>query len=157
MDDKTTAINAFLKLRRLAVIGVSRSGSRFGSIVFRTLRKRGFTVYPVNSNPGHIDGVPFATSLLELAGKIDGIVLVIPPKQTMVVLREATSLGIKNIWLQQGSESREGVVYCAEHGISAVSGECIMMYTEHDVFPHSWHRMLNRIFGRFPRGVELRK
>jgi predicted CoA-binding protein len=44
------------------------------------------------------------------------------------VIREAASLGIERICLQQGAESSEGEALCAELGLKLVSGECIFMH-----------------------------
>ncbi len=64
-------------------------------------------------------------NLKELEGKIDGIVNVVSPSQTSEVVKEANEIGIKNIWMQQGSESEEAIKYCQENGINEIHKECV--------------------------------
>jgi predicted CoA-binding protein len=50
--------------------------------------------------------------------------------------------------MQQGAESDEAVALCREKGIAAVPGQCLMMHTEAG-FPHSIHRWLWKMLGRY--------
>ena len=42
------AIQAFMALKTLAVAGVSRNPNKFGTMVYKDLKSKGYTVYPVN-------------------------------------------------------------------------------------------------------------
>jgi len=63
-----------------------------------------------------------------LKGLIDGVLVIVPSTQAMQVLREAASLGLTKIWLQQGAESPETLALATDLGFSLVSGKCILMY-----------------------------
>jgi predicted CoA-binding protein len=144
------AIGRFLGCRRIGVVGVSRSGKEFGAIAFRELARRGYTTVPVNREGGNIDGVPFVRSVRELAGRVDGIVIVVPPAESPAVVEEAYACGIQNLWMQQGAESERAIDFCREHAMNEIHGECLLMFLARDAFPHSWHRAFQKLVGRLP-------
>ncbi len=149
--EKGENIARFLGLRRLAVIGVSRSGQGFGATLYRELAKRRYAVTPVNRDGGSIDGVTMARSVKELKGNIDGIVVVVPPGESIAIVKEAFASGILDVWMAQGADSKEAVAFCRDHQMSALHGECLLMFLAKDVFPHSWHRGFRKFTGRLPR------
>ncbi len=149
--EKGETIARFLGLRRLAVVGVSRSGKEFGASVYRELTKHHYTAIPVNRQGGVIDGISMARSVSDLKGKVDGIVVVVPPAESASVVKDAFASGITNIWMQQGAESQEAIQFCHDHQMSETHGECLLMFLAKDVFPHSWHRGFRKLTGRLPR------
>ena len=87
--------------------------------------------------------------------KIDGVILVIPPKVSEEVAKEANDLGIKSIWFQQGSSSYEAVKFCEENNIAYVRNECIMMFTEPVESIHKFHRWIWKVIGKLNELVML--
>jgi predicted CoA-binding protein len=144
-------ISEFLSQRKLALVGISRSGKGFGNVAFRELRSRGYQVHPVHPQATAIEGHPCRPSLLELPGKVGGVVLVVPPTVTEQVVCEAVKAGIPRVWMQQGSESAEAIRYCEENGLQVISGQCILMFLEPLAFVHRLHRWIWRILGKLPR------
>ena len=59
--------------------------------------------------------------------------------------------GITRLWIQQGAESAEALELCREHGLSAISKRCIMMFAEPVGGIHTFHRFFARLFGSYPR------
>ncbi len=143
-------IEEFLNCKKIAVAGVSRSGKKFGNSVFKELKSMGYEVYPVNPNTDEIEGVKSYPGLLTLKGMIDGAVLVVPPRQTEQLVRDAVNAGVKHVWMQQGSESEDAINYCKENNIKPVYGECILMYAEPTAFFHKMHRGINKLIGKAP-------
>jgi predicted CoA-binding protein len=148
---QSESIKSFLNQKNIAVIGVSSKNRGFGVSVFRHLNNNGYTVFGVNKNGGFSDSEKLYNSISMIESKIDGIITVVPPSETEVVVQEANSLGIKNIWMQQGSESRNAIKFCEENGISAVHNECIMMFVEPVKSIHSFHRWINKLVGKYPQ------
>ena len=144
-------INDFLSCKTLAVVGVSGFRKGFGYAVYKDLEKEGYTVYPVNPNAKSIDNRPCFATVSTLPEEVEGIVLVVPPEVTEKVVRDAALAGIKQIWMQQGAESSKAVEFCESAGIAVVYGECIMMFAEPKVFPHSAHRWVNKMMGKLPK------
>jgi predicted CoA-binding protein len=66
-------------------------------------------------------------------------------------VRDAAAAGIRRVWMQQGAESEAAIRFCAENGISAVHGECILMFAEPAAFYHRMHRWVWGLLGKLPR------
>jgi predicted CoA-binding protein len=144
------SVDEFFTCKNLAVVGVSRKKSKFGNAIYKELKKKGIDVYGVNPNMDTIDGDKCYHDLKELEGKIDGVVNVVSPAQTNEVVKEANEIGVKNIWMQQGSESEEAIKYCQENGINEVHKECILMFAEPVKSFHSFHRWIWKVIGKLP-------
>ncbi len=127
MTSKQDTVREFLGLRRLAVVGASRNRAKYGNAVYRHLRRRGYTVYPINPKATEVEGDPAYPDLKSLPEPVEGVVFVVPPPQTERILREAHELGIRYAWMQPGAESDEAIRFCRENGIRAVAGPCILV------------------------------
>lgn len=145
------AISDFTSQRTLAIVGMSRSGKKFGNAAYKTLQARGYTLYPVHPTAETIDGARCYPSLSALPAPVGGVLVAVPPAQTEAVVREAAQAGITRVWMQQGAESPAAIHFCEEHGISAIHGECILMFTDPVGFPHGVHRWVNKVTGKLPR------
>jgi uncharacterized protein len=139
-------VSEFLSQRKLALVGISRSGGGFGNVIFKDLRKKGYQVFPVHPQAAAIDGQACAPSVLKLSEKVGGVVLVVPPPVTDKVVREVVEAGITRVWMQQGSESVAAIRYCEENKVGVVHGRCILMFAEPAAFFHRTHRWLWRLF-----------
>jgi len=141
------ATDAFVAQKTLAVVGVSRTKG-FGNTLFQHLKTRGYHVFPVNSQADTIEGERCYRKLDDLPEPVGGVVAVVPPAQTKIVVEDCARLGIKNLWMQQGAESEEALALCRDKDIAAVSGRCLLMYTE-AAFPHSLHRWIVKLTGKY--------
>ncbi len=145
-----SAVDEFLSQRTLAVVGVSRSGRKFGNGASRELRKKGYRVIPVHPEAETIDGQPCYGSLNELPEQAGGLLVVVPPSETEKVVKEASAAGIRHIWMQQGAESEAAIEYCEQEGMSVVHGECILMFAQPGGV-HRFHHWLWGLFGKLPQ------
>jgi uncharacterized protein len=143
------AVDDFLRQRKLAVAGVSRSGKGFGHFVWRALRTQGYDALAVNPNCDRIGDQPCYHTMADLPPDVGGVLVVVPPAQTERVVREAAAQGIRRIWMQQGSASPEALAFCAEQGIEAVSGHCIMMFAQ-PAHIHKLHGWIWEKLGKLP-------
>ena len=146
-----STINGFLSQRSLALIGISRSGKKFGNVIFKELKSKGYQIFPINSNAERIQDDFCYPSLKVLHEKVGGVIVVLPPAQTEIVVREIAAAGIERIWMQQGSESPAAVKFCEDNGLNFVHGECIMMFTAKTSFPHNVHHWVNGVVGKLPK------
>src|SRR5512135_1762147 len=110
-------VSEFLSQRRLALVGISRSGGGFGNVILKELREKGYQVFPVHPEAATIAGQACAPSVLKLREKVGGVVLVVPPPVTDKVVREVVEAGIPRVWMQQGSESPAAIRYCEENKV----------------------------------------
>jgi predicted CoA-binding protein len=143
------SVDAFLAQETLAIAGVSRSGRGFGNAVLKDLTGKGYEILPVHPEAEEVGGMQCSPSIAELPKKVGGLILVVPPQQSEKLVREAKRAGIDRVWMQQGAESPEAIQFCADNGIDAVHGECIMMFAKPTGI-HLFHRWINGLFGKLP-------
>lgn len=143
-------IEEFLSCKTLAVVGVSSRRRGFGYTVYNDLKRKGYTVYPVNPKTTTIDGDLCYPDVQILPEKVDGVVFVVPPARTEAIVRDVAEAGIQRVWMQQGAESDEAIAFCEEHGIGVIHGQCIMMFARPMSFPHKAHRWVRKTFGSLP-------
>ncbi len=146
-----SAVDDFVAQRKLAVVGASRKGGKFGNLAYKELRARGYQLFPVHPQAETIEGDRSYPSLRDLPEPVDGVLIVVPPTQTEQVVRDAASAGIQRVWMQQGAESPAAVRTCAENGISEIHGECILMFAKPVVTYHRLHRWVWRLLGKLPK------
>lgn len=139
----------FLALGKYAVAGVSRDPKKFGNQMFKDLRKKGMDVVPVNPKADTIDGVRCYSSVGELPPDIRGVIFMTPKEETLSVAREAIAHGIKDLWIQQGAETKSMIAELEKENVNLISNQCIMMFWKPNGV-HSFHRFLKKIFGGLP-------
>ena len=143
------SIDAFLSEPAVALVGVSRSGRKFGNMALRTLTQKGVRVYPIHPLAQAIDGVRCYRRFSELPEPVKAAVVVVPPAEAVDVVRTAARAGITKIWLQQGAESPAVLQACKDAGVDAIHGECVLMFANPAGF-HKFHYWVRGIFGRLP-------
>ena len=142
------AIQDFVGCQRIAVVGASRSGKKFGNAAAKELRTRGYQVAIIHPEAQEIDGQPCYPNLSALQGQVDAVLISVPATQAAAVMREAASLGIHHVWLQQGAESPELLALGQELDLSLVSKKCVLMYAPPVKSYHGWHRGFVKLVGQ---------
>ena len=115
----------------IALVGATNDSTKYGNIIFRDLRKKNYTVYPVNPRATTVEGEAAYKNLESLiAEKSVGLVVyVIPPKLTLEGLKIAESLGLKKVWVQPGAGDETVRAYLDEHGFEYLMDACVMVQT----------------------------
>ena len=145
------AVADFVAQRKLAIVGVSRGGIKFGNMAFRALQEKGYRVFPVNPNAEEIGGERCYPNLRALSETVGGVLVVVPPRAAEQVVRDAAAAGITRVWLQQGAECESAIRFCEENGLEVVHGECILMFAQPVASFHRWHRWLWQVLGKLPQ------
>jgi predicted CoA-binding protein len=143
-------INEFIASEPIAMVGVSRNPKKFGFTAFRELKEKGMNIIPVNPHADEIRGLKVYPDIKGLPADTKGLIVMTPKSQTAAVIRDAREKGIKQIWIQQMSESQEAVKELEGTDINYITGQCILMYYK----PHSLHKFhgtLKKFFRRFPK------
>jgi len=143
-------VDEFVSQRKLAIVGVSRSGQKFGNQAYTELKAKGYQLFPIHPEAEIIEGDRAYKDFASLPEPVGGVLVIVPPMQTEKVVREAAAAGISRVWLQQGAESEEAIRFCQQNGIAAIHGECIMMYAGQAGF-HKIHRWLWKVVGKAPK------
>lgn len=110
----------------IAVVGVSDDASKYGHKIFRDLLNAGYPVKGVNPKGGFVLGQHIYASLSDLEQRPDLVITVVHPAVTERVVEECNKLGVKQVWMQPGSDSDRAVEKAAEYGIK-VTQACFMV------------------------------
>jgi len=119
-------IRGMLDAQSFCVVGASRDSDKYGHQVFRAIQSDGKRVYPVNPNAEAIGSAKCYANVADLPETVDVAVFVVPPYLVDEIVPQCHKLGINQIWMQPGADSREAVEYCEENNMPVVAGECIM-------------------------------
>lgn len=125
MNDIATLLNR--DDTTVAVVGATDDPSKYGSVIYRDLKRKGYDVYPVNPNRETVDGDPAYPTLDALPHDPTIVNIVVPPNATLHVLKKAHELGLENVWVQPGAESPEVMTYLQENGFNYLANSCIMV------------------------------
>lgn len=143
-------VEDFLAQKKIAVVGVSRTKTKFGNTIYKELKQKGYDVYAVNPYVTTFDDDPCYVDLMSIPEKVNAVVICIPPAQSEAIVNQAKEAGIKKVWLQQGSQSEAAVKFCEENGIDCVSNECILMFAQPSAFIHRVHKWVWGVLGKLP-------
>lgn len=158
MSDFTTVAKEFLAQRRIAVVGVSRSGQHTGNSIYKTLQSEGYEVFPVNPGTDEIDGERCYRSVSAIPDGVDGVLIVTNAKDTTDVVRDCIAAGVTRVWMHynplfgkgMSSVSEEAVQLCKDNGITVIDGACPMMFID---VPHKCMRWILGVAGKLPTPV----
>jgi len=137
--------------KHVALVGASRGGKKFANALGAELKERGCVVRYVHPEADSIAGEPCYRSLKDVPPPVDTALVVVRPERALEVVKDAAAAGIPRVWLQRGAESEEALQYCEEAGIAAAGGYCMLMFAQPSYMPHTIHRGLQKVFGRFPK------
>ena len=136
-------IDDFLKQKRLAVVGVSRTERDFTRLLFRDFVRRGYDAVPVNPASEAIDGRPCFHRVQDVTPPVDGALLLTSPAKTESVVMDCAEAGIPRIWMYRavgkGAVSSRAVGFCKSKGLRVIAGYCPYMFWQDAPFFHRLH------------------
>jgi predicted CoA-binding protein len=152
------AATDFLKQRRIAVTGVSRSpADHGGNAVYVRLRDRGYEVFAVNPNAETVEGDRAYPSLSAIEGGVDAVVVATAPSHALATVQEAADLGIWYVWMHRGpgagSVSSQATALGRERGLTVLDGGCPLMFGPTSDPGHRFMCRLLSLTGAVPRTV----
>lgn len=143
------AIDNFFDRKKVAVFGVSRSGKKFGNSIYDELKKKEYTVYPINPNGGSYNGEELYGGIDALPEQVESAIVVVPKESSQQVVKQLVEAGIKHVWVQQGSFDKKAD-YVTSEDVNLIGGECVFMHLQPVQSIHAFHRLINKIFGKLP-------
>lgn len=111
----------------IAIVGANNNPSKYGNVIYRDLKRKGYKLFPVNPSSPEIEGDKAYVNLGELPEIPTIVNFVTPPAATKKVLEECIKLGLKNVWLQPGSESPEVMEFIIKNDFNYLANACIMV------------------------------
>ncbi len=91
----------------IAIIGASADPTKYGNKAVRAYHKAGYRVYPINPNAAEVAGLQAYASVLEVPGEIETASMYVPPTVGLMVAEQLAEKGIKEVFMNPGSESPE--------------------------------------------------
>ena len=119
----------FLKIKNIAVIGLSDNNERPSYQVASYLRSQGFNIIPVNPNLQEWQGLKSYKSILEIPHdvKIDVADFFVKSERVLAMVQDIIKRGnISSMWLQEGISNPEAEKLAQEHGVQVISNMCMM-------------------------------
>ena len=111
----------------IAIVGATENPSKYGYVIYKDLKLKGLTVYPVNPNRSSIDGDKAFKRLEDIPQRPTIVNIVVPPEVTSDILQQCLDLGLTNVWLQPGAESPAVMSFLQENSFNYLASACIMV------------------------------
>jgi hypothetical protein len=113
--------------RTIAVIGLADNPNKPSNYVPAYMQKQGYRILPINPTVETVLGEKAYPSLADLPVKPDVVNVFRLPKFIPAIVDQMLSLGLKNIWVQQGIINAEAAARAEAGGIHVVMDRCIMV------------------------------
>lgn len=111
----------------IAIVGATDAPGKYGGIIYRDLKAKGYRVIPVNPSRPTVDGDPTFASLSEMTERPDIVNVVVPPRRTLALLDEIAGIDDVAVWIQPGASDGAVRARVSELGIPALIDACIMV------------------------------
>jgi uncharacterized protein len=113
--------------RTIAVIGLADDPDKPSNYVPAYMQKQGYRILPINPTVETVLGEKSYASLADLPIKPDVVNVFRLPRFIPAIVDQMLSLGLKNIWVQQGIINAEAAARAEAGGIHVVMDRCIMV------------------------------
>lgn len=113
--------------RTIAVVGLSGNARKPSHSVATYLQQQGYRILPVNPTIESVLGERSYASLTELPVKPDVVDVFRVASQIPAIVDEMLTLGLKNLWVQQGIVNLEAAGRAEQGGIRVVMDRCILV------------------------------
>jgi predicted CoA-binding protein len=150
-----TAAEDFMAQKRIAVTGASSTKENTGNAIYKALRNKGYTVFPVHPTAKTIEGDPCFSNLKSIPGGVDGVFIVNRPEVVEQIVHDAVDAHVPRVWMHYNpmfgakttSVSKAATDFGREHGVTVIDGGCPLMFMD---FPHRcMHWILDKM-GKLP-------
>jgi predicted CoA-binding protein len=135
----------------MAIAGASRDKLSFSGQVATQLNKLGYKLWSVNPNFEQNEEDNYRVQTIEkLPAEVNHLLVLTPASQTEKIVEQAITKGIKNIWIQQKSETPAAIELAIKNGINLIHHHCIFMFAQPEGI-HKFHYTLKKFFGGIPK------
>lgn len=116
--------------KRVAVIGASSIRRKYGNKAVRAFRQQGYDVFPVNPNEAEVEGLRTYASILDVPEPLDMVTFYVPPSVGVTIIDDVAKTGVKEVWLNPGSESQELIARARSLGLEPILACSVMAIGE---------------------------
>ena len=111
----------------IAVVGATDHPRKYGGVIYRNLKAKGYRVVPVNPLRDRVDGDRCYSTLADLEETPDIVNVVVPPVGTMHVIEQAAAMDDVAVWIQPGAADAAVRAQVDGLGIPSLIDACIMV------------------------------
>ena len=115
-----------LKMKKVAVIGMSKNPDKAAHYVPKYLHDNGYEITPVNPNADVILKKQCYDDIADVPDYVDIIEIFRPSDQVMPIIKEAIKKKPKVIWLQEGIHNKEAEKLAHDVGIDVIFNRCML-------------------------------
>ena len=130
-------IKEFMNQKNMALAGVSLNKMKFGNSLFKELKNKNYTVYPVHPTLESFEGEKCYPDLNHLPSGVTALIICTKPANVLPLVQEAVARNIRHIWLQQGAQNDEAIRSAIDNGVNVIHRECVMMFANPVVSVHN--------------------
>lgn len=120
-------IKKMLEMKNWVVVGANPNPEKYGNKIYNKLKNFEYNVTPVNPVYDEVDGVKTVKTLKDVTAPVDCISVVVSPKRSMQVVKEALEMGLKYIWFQPGTFDEDVIDYAENNGMEVVFHACVLV------------------------------
>lgn len=125
--NQTKKITQFFETPKIAVVGASRNTSKYGNIIYRRLKEKGYHAIPVNPFADEIDGDICTPSIADLNPQDTALILVTHQKDTDKITEQAIKLGFTQIWVQTDCDTENTPIFAQNKLLNIIYKYCILV------------------------------
>ncbi len=114
----------------IAVVGATDAPGKYGGVIYRHLKKKGYRVVAVNPSRSTVDGDATAATVADVEPQPDIVNVVVPPARTLAVLDEVAALDDGVVWIQPGAADNAVRTKVDALGLPAIIDACIMVVSQ---------------------------
>ena len=115
-----------LKMKKVAVVGMSKNPDKAAHYVPKYLHENGYDITPVHPNAKNIMEKKCYDKITDVPDEIDIVDVFRPSEQVLPIIKEAIKKKPKVIWLQEGIHNKEAEQLARDVGIDVVYNRCML-------------------------------
>ena len=126
MNSDRKIVESILKMKIIAVVGISANSQRPSNYVSDYMKKNGYKIIPVNPFHDNILNETSFPNLLNIPYTVDVVNVFRRSEFVLPIIKDAIKIKAKAIWLQDGVISEEGAELAAEAKLLFIMNDCLL-------------------------------
>ena len=126
MNSDRKIVESILKMKIIAVVGISANSQRPSNYVSDYMKKNGYKIIPVNPFHDNILNETSFPNLLNIPYPVDVVNVFRRSDFVLPIIKDAIKIKAKAIWLQDGVISEEGAELAAEAKLLFIMNDCLL-------------------------------
>ena len=126
MNSDRKIVESILKMKIIAVVGISANTQRPSNYVSDYMKKNGYKIIPVNPFHHNILNETSFPNLLNIPYPVDVVNVFRRSEFVLPIIKDAIKIKAKAIWLQDGVISKEGAELAAEAKLLFIMNDCLL-------------------------------